>query len=87
MVYQNKIFSFKVKRQAKNVFSRDVERTVVFGSCYIATFCGSQFSSATSFNQTDSIIRNIAQQIHSESVHPGVLIMVMLDDGDVGTTL
>ena len=30
MVNQNKIFSFKIKRQAKNVFPRDVERTVVF---------------------------------------------------------
>ena len=28
MVKQNKIFSFKIKRQAKNVFPRDVERTV-----------------------------------------------------------
>ena len=28
MVYQNKIFSFKRKRQANNVFPRDVERTV-----------------------------------------------------------
>ena len=25
---QNKIFSFKIKRQTKNVFPRDVERTV-----------------------------------------------------------
>ena len=30
MVNQNKIFSFKIKRQAKNVFSNDVERTVGF---------------------------------------------------------
>ena len=29
MVNQNKIFSFKIKRQAKNVFPGDVERTVV----------------------------------------------------------
>ena len=28
MVNQNKIFSFTIKRQAKNVFPRDVERTV-----------------------------------------------------------
>ena len=28
MVGQNKRFSFKIKRQAKNVFPRDVERTV-----------------------------------------------------------
>ena len=28
MVHQNKIFSFKIKRQAKNVFPRDVKRTV-----------------------------------------------------------
>ena len=28
MVSQNKRFSFKIKRQAKNVFPRDVERTV-----------------------------------------------------------
>ena len=28
MVCQNKIFSFKIKRQAKKVFHRDVERTV-----------------------------------------------------------
>ena len=28
MVNQNKILSFKIKRQAKNVFLRDVERTV-----------------------------------------------------------
>ena len=28
MVSQNKMFSFKIKRQAKNVFPRDVERTV-----------------------------------------------------------
>ena len=28
MVNQNKIFSFKIKRQAKNVLPRDVERTV-----------------------------------------------------------
>ena len=28
MVNQNKIFSFKIKRQAKNIFPRDVERTV-----------------------------------------------------------
>ena len=30
MVNQNKIFSFKIKRQAKNIFPRDVERTVIF---------------------------------------------------------
>ena len=29
MVGQNKRFSFKIKRQAKNVFPRDVERTVM----------------------------------------------------------
>ena len=29
MVSQNKRFSFKIKRQAKNVFPKDVERTVV----------------------------------------------------------
>ena len=29
MVNQNKIFSFEIKRQAKNIFPRDVERTVV----------------------------------------------------------
>ena len=29
MVNQNKILSFKIKRQAKNVFPNDVERTVV----------------------------------------------------------
>ena len=29
MVNQNKIFSFKIKRQVKNVFPRDVERTIV----------------------------------------------------------
>ena len=28
MVNQNKIFSFELKRQAKNVFPKDVERTV-----------------------------------------------------------
>ena len=28
MVNQNKLFSFKTKRQTKNVFPRDVERTV-----------------------------------------------------------
>ena len=28
MVIQNKILSFKIKRQAKNVFLSDVERTV-----------------------------------------------------------
>ena len=28
MVNENKIFSFKIKRQAKNVFPRDVERIV-----------------------------------------------------------
>ena len=28
MVNQNKIFSFKIKRQAKSVFPSDVERTV-----------------------------------------------------------
>ena len=28
MVNQNKIFSFKIKRQAENVFPSDVERTV-----------------------------------------------------------
>ena len=28
MVIQNKIFPFKIKRQAKNVFPSDVERTV-----------------------------------------------------------
>ena len=28
MVNQNKMFSFKIKRQAKYVFPRDVERTV-----------------------------------------------------------
>ena len=28
MVNQNKIFSFKIQREAKNVFPRDVERTV-----------------------------------------------------------
>ena len=30
MVIQNKIFSFKIKRQAKNVFLSDVERTVIY---------------------------------------------------------
>ena len=34
MVIQNKIFSFKIKRQAKNVFPSDVERTVI--SCLFA---------------------------------------------------
>ena len=29
MVNQNKIFSFKIKRQAKTVFPSEVERTVV----------------------------------------------------------
>ena len=29
MVNQNKIFSFKIKRQAKKVFPSDVERTVI----------------------------------------------------------
>ena len=29
MVNRNKIFSFRIKRQAKNVFPNDVERTVV----------------------------------------------------------
>ena len=28
MLNQNKIFSFKIKRQTKNVFPRDVERIV-----------------------------------------------------------
>ena len=28
MVNQNTIFSFKIKRQAKNIFPRDVKRTV-----------------------------------------------------------
>ena len=28
MVNQNKTYSFKIKRQAKNIFPRDVERTV-----------------------------------------------------------
>ena len=28
MVSQNKVFSFKIKRQAKNVFPSDVERTL-----------------------------------------------------------
>ena len=28
MVNQNKIFSFEIKRQAKNVFPKDVERTI-----------------------------------------------------------
>ena len=28
MVNQNKIFSFEIKRQAKNLFPRDVEKTV-----------------------------------------------------------
>ena len=32
MVNQNKIFSFKIKRQAESVFPRDVERTVVIFS-------------------------------------------------------
>ena len=36
MVNQNKIYSFKIKRQAKNAFPRDVERTVVL-------FSGSKF--------------------------------------------
>ena len=31
MVIQNKIFPFKIKRQAKNVFPSDVERTVSLG--------------------------------------------------------
>ena len=30
MVNQNKIFSFRIKRQAKNVFQSDVERTVMY---------------------------------------------------------
>ena len=32
MVNENKIFSFKIKRQAKNVFLRDVERTVAYNA-------------------------------------------------------
>ena len=28
MVNQNKMFSFKIKRQAENVFPSDIERTV-----------------------------------------------------------
>ena len=38
MVSQNKIFSFKIKRQAKNVYPRDVERTVGPGF-YILNNC------------------------------------------------
>ena len=35
MVIQNKLFPFKIKRQAKNVFPSDVERTVVNINAYI----------------------------------------------------
>ena len=34
MVGQNKRFSFKIKRQAKNLFPRDVERTVGISNEY-----------------------------------------------------
>ena len=48
MVYQNKIFSFKIKRQAKNVFLNDVERTVGYttfgGSSIIVLVCESDVS-------------------------------------------
>ena len=37
MVNQNKIFSFNIKRQAKNIFPRDVERTVSIGTPYLLT--------------------------------------------------
>ena len=39
MVNQNKIFSFELKRQAKNVFPRDVERTVNMSSwCHFTPY-------------------------------------------------
>ena len=43
MVYQNKIFSFKIKRQAKNVFLRDVKRTVDKLIVTVAIFTLSQW--------------------------------------------
>ena len=43
MVSQNKRFSFKIKRQAKNVFPRDVERTVDMS---VRTFRGNTVQAA-----------------------------------------
>ena len=38
MVIQNKIFSFKIKRQAKDVFLSDLERTVAYySSIFLST--------------------------------------------------
>ena len=45
MVNQNKIFSFKIKRQAKNFFPRDVERTVGVIHCVCSRYCSNTHES------------------------------------------
>ena len=40
MVNQNKIFSFKIKRQVKNIFPSDDERTVSAKVLYAIFFSG-----------------------------------------------
>ena len=45
MVNQNKIFSFKIMRQAKNVLPSDVERTV--GACLTRLYINERLSILT----------------------------------------
>ena len=49
MVDQNKIFSFKIKRQAKNVFPKDVERTIIASPNLFTKFYGTSSNSYLDF--------------------------------------
>ena len=55
MVSQNKRFSFKIKRQAINVFPRDVERTVVASQSGTITLSGPNYSCLEQFSSLKDI--------------------------------
>ena len=58
MISQNKSFSFKIKRQAKNVFPRDVDRTVSMIWIYTANLIFFLFP-ASSVSLDELSIKNI----------------------------
>ena len=70
MVIQNKIFSFKIKRQAKNVFPSDVERTVdlflLINDDILSTYCISRFCGTPwtfKYSNISCYLGNIANEI------------------------
>ena len=63
MINQNKIFSFKIKCQAKNVFPSDVERTE--GIIFPQDLHGRKKYSVA-FGQTKSELGNFTKKVVSE---------------------